>query len=306
MLQRIRNVFSFIHNSLKLLANTNHNEFGYKSTKVNLGKIQATLNNNRENISSLSEVEFQVFSQFGDDGIIQYLISKIDIPNKSFIEFGVEKYVEANTRFLLINNNWRGLVIDGSKKNINYIKKDKISYLFQLYSKSAFITKDNINDLIIEMGFQGELGLLSIDIDGNDYWVWEAINAVNPVIVVCEYNADFGYDQTWTIPYQGDFIIGEKNPENYWGASLKALYNLAEEKGYVFVGCNSQGNNAYFIKKNSLKDVKKLECKDGYSNAKFFMVKDSDGNRVELKDRYNKIVGLPIFNTTTRKIEQIT
>src|SRR5687768_12224968 len=85
-----------------------------KSPKVNLGQIQTALNNQKQSIKNLDEVEFQVFSQWGDDGIIQYLVNKLDIPNKTFIEFGVEDYKESNTRFLLISNNWSGYVIDGS------------------------------------------------------------------------------------------------------------------------------------------------------------------------------------------------
>jgi hypothetical protein len=282
------------------------NQYGYKSPKVNLGQMQNRLNLQRDDIKLLADVEFQVFSQFGDDGIIQYLISKLDIPNKTFVEFGVENYREANTRFLLVNNNWKGLVIDGSQKNIKYIKKDQLSNLFQLYSKCAFITKDNINELISEMNFEPDLGLLSVDIDGNDYWVWKAIEVVKPIIVVSEYNADFGIDHPWSIPYEADFVIGAKYPVNYWGVSLLSLCDLAEEKGYSFVGCNSQGNNAYFVRNDKLGGLKKLNCAEGYSTAKFYMARDLAGNRLELKQRYSNIVGLPIYNTRTNLIEKIS
>ena len=92
-----------------------------KSPKINLGRIQATLNSQKNRIENLSEVEFQVFSQFGDDGIIQYLVDKLPIKNKTFIEFGVEDYKESNTRFLLINNGWSGFVMDGDEKNVQQI-----------------------------------------------------------------------------------------------------------------------------------------------------------------------------------------
>jgi hypothetical protein len=146
-----------------------------KSAKINLGQIQAGLNNQKQFISNLSEVEFQVFSQWGDDGIIQYLINKIDIPHKTFIEFGVEDYRESNTRFLLINNNWTGYVIDGSSEHIDFIKSDTISWACELHAKASFITRDNINDLLKIPGFNKEVGILSIDIDGNDYWIWNTI-----------------------------------------------------------------------------------------------------------------------------------
>ena len=253
----------------------------------------------------MADVEFQVFSQFGDDGIIQYLVSNLDLPNKTFVEFGVENYLEANTRFLLVNNNWAGLVIDGSQKNIDFIRKDYLSTVFQLHSKCAFITRDNINELISEMNFHEDLGLLSVDIDGNDYWVWKAITAVKPIIVVCEYNADFGTKNAWTIPYQEDFAYGKEHPRNYWGTSLLSLCDLAEEKGYAFIGCNSQGNNAYFVRQDKLGRFKRLPCDAGYSPAKFFMVHDHEGNRLGFEARYQKIVGLPVFNTRTQTVEKI-
>src|SRR5688572_16835736 len=118
-----------------------------KSVKVNIGQLQAQLNNQKSSINDLSEVEFQVFSQWGDDGIIQYLINKLDIQHKTFIEFGVEDYTESNTRFLLINNNWSGYVLDGSEANATYIKNDAVSWRYDLHSAAAFITKENINEL---------------------------------------------------------------------------------------------------------------------------------------------------------------
>ena len=170
-----------------------------------MGQIQSHLNSQKITIKELSEVEFQVFSQFGDDGIIQWLINYLDIPKKTFVEFGVEKYIEANTRFLLFNNNWNGLVIDGDGNNINYVKRDVVSYFFNLQSIASFITKDNINELIKSRDFDQELGLLSIDIDGNDYWIWQSLENINPVIVISEYNAAFGLNP-WTIPYKEDFV----------------------------------------------------------------------------------------------------
>ncbi len=301
----LKRIIQFLRRASSTIHHVDLSLHGYKSAKVNLGQIQNRLNLQRDDIKNLADVEFQVFSQFGDDGIIQYLVSKLDIPNKTFVEFGVESYREANTRFLLVNNNWKGLVIDGDAKNIDFIKKDILSTFFQLYSKCAFITKDNINELISEMNFESDLGLLSVDIDGNDYWVWKAINVVKPIIVICEYNADFGTENAWTIPYEADFVYGTKHPRNYWGVSLLSLCDLAEEKGYSFIGCNSQGNNAYFIRNDKLGAFKKLSCSDGYSTAKFFMVKGDDGNQLDFQERYAKIVGLPIFNTRNQKIEKI-
>lgn len=203
-------------------------------------------------ISSLNEAEFKVFSQWGEDGIIDWLIERAQIPPRlhSFIEFGVESYLEANTRFLLQNRNWRGLVIDGSPKRIQDLQKEKhLFWAHDLSAKSAFITRENINRLFVEAGFSGEIGLLSIDIDGNDYWVWEAIDVIRPVICICEYNAVFGDLWPISIPYEPQFTRTRHEFKNlYFGASIAALRSLATRKGYRFLGTNSAGVNAFFVR----------------------------------------------------------
>jgi hypothetical protein len=254
-------------------------------------------------------VEFQVFSQFGDDGIIQYLTGKLDIPHKTFIEFGIENYKESNTRYLLINNNWSGFVIDGSEGNINYVKNDPISMFHELHSKCAFITKENINELLngfLKLGYDKEIGILSVDIDGNDYWVWEEINVVNPVMVIAEYNAVFGSENAWTTPYKPDFYrLSAHSSHQYWGASLKALAMLAEKKGYYFVGCNSAGNNSYFIRKDKIGDLRPLSVKEGFVVSKFMEDVDKEGNGVRGEKRFDLIKGMPVFNVESGKLENI-
>jgi hypothetical protein len=164
--------------------------------------------------------EFKVSSQNGEDGIIQFLVDNVHIENPIFIEFGIQDYTESNTRFLLTNNNWSGLVIDGDQDNIDYVIKDRIYWQYNLKAVEAFITKDNVNDLFRKNGLQGEIGLLSIDIDGNDYWVWQAIDSVNPAIVVAEYNHRFGPEKAVTVPYDEKFFRTEAHYSNvYFGAS---------------------------------------------------------------------------------------
>jgi hypothetical protein len=222
-----------------------------------VGRIGCGQLGNKNN--KIRDYEFRVFSQFGEDGIIQFLLSKIAIKNKIFIEFGVENYKESNTRFLLVNDNWSGLIIDASQKNIASIKEWSLYWRQSLSAVCAFITSENINQLILNAGFSGEVGILSIDIDGNDYWVWKAINCISPAIVIVEYNARFGGSSSVTIPYDPQFIRDPASYSNlYYGASLSALVGLGKEKGYSFVGCNSAGNNAFFVKKEYLVGVSGL------------------------------------------------
>ena len=263
---------------------------------------------NGEKVQNLQDAEFKVFSQWGDDGIIQYLIKNIEISSERFIEFGVENYLESNTRFLLKNNNWQGLVMDGSSENIEYIKKDAIYWKHSLTAVATFITKDNINQTIKDAGFEGNIGLLHIDIDGNDYWIWEAIDSIHPDIVIVEYNSLFGIDRPITIPYQADFVRSKAHHSNlYSGTSLAALYLLSQKKGYAFVGCNSAGKNAYFVKSEKAKNVQTLNLEEGYIISKFREAKGIDGNLVYLSAQrsLSLIKGLQVYNVLTNQMELI-
>jgi len=286
----------------------------YKSRKTQqadlllLGKILSRQNKALQQVNNLAETEFRVFSQTGDDGIIQYLISKAQISDRTFVEFGVENYIESNTRFLLVNDNWSGLVIDGSEKQIDFIKTDDIYYQHDLTTLCAFITSENINELISSAGISGEIGLLSIDIDGNDYWIWKAINVVSPTIVIVEYNSVLGSERAITVPYKPDFIRTKAHYSNlYFGTSLKALCLLAEEKGYAFVGSNSVGTNAYFVKKERLGSLVPRSAEEGYVQSKFRESRDVNGNLTYLsgKHRYNLIKGLPVYNVVTGQVEEL-
>jgi hypothetical protein len=249
----------------------------------------------------IAEAEFKVFSQFGDDGIIQYLLQQVDIPEdkRTFIEFGVQDYQESNTRFLLMNDNWSGLVLDGSAGNIDKIVAGAQFWRYDLTAVAAFIDRDNVNDLLARNGFKGEIGLLSVDIDGNDYWVWESIDVVTPIIVVCEYNSVFGAVHAVTIPYDPAFQRGAAHYSNlYWGVSLKALCLLASRRGYAFVGCNSAGNNAYFIRRDKLGSLKSLECAEGYVEARFRESRNRNGELTYLSadKRLGEIAQMPVFD----------
>ena len=211
--------------------------------------LQERANSQRTLPLNLCETEFSAFSQWGEDGIINWLVGMLPGIPRTFVEFGVVDYLEANTRLLLQMHNWRGLVMDGSEANVASIKQQDVSWRHDLTAKCAFIDCGNINRLMTESGFHGDIGLLSIDIDGNDYWVWKAIDAVSPVIVVSEYNAVLGNLHELTVPYRADFDRSRAHYSNqYFGASIKALTALAESKGYTFVGTTSTGCNAFFVR----------------------------------------------------------
>ncbi len=256
-------LFKILFSKVKSLI-TKKNDDENDLIKLNLGQLK--LQNIKEKygkLSSINEYEFKSFSQFGEDGLVQYLINNIKIENKFFVEFGVENYNEANTRFLLENNNWKGIILESNLEQVNYIKKRYYYWKYNLKVFNHFISKENINDIFKKYNVPKNIGILSIDIDGNDYWIWEAINNVKPSIVIVEYNARFGANDSVSIPYKKDFSrSNSKLPEIYFGASLSALYKLGKKKNYSLVCTNFNGNNAFFVRSDLLhKNINIVEKK---------------------------------------------
>lgn len=224
---------------------------------------------------NLKEFEIQGFSQFGEDGLIRYLTDNLDISKNVFVELGVENYEEANTRMLL-EYNWTGLVVEGNKEYCEHILEQEYVYKNSLKCENSFITKENINSLIKKNNIVGQIGLLSIDLDGNDYWIWNEINIIDPDIVVIEYNSRFG-DNSVTIPYEPLFERGKKLHKVYYGASLKALIKLGKKKGYSIICTNSNGNNAFFVKNSLLNEkVKASQFEQSFNIKSFKETKDDE------------------------------
>jgi hypothetical protein len=278
--------------------------------KILTGQILANQIRARGLLSNLRDAEFRVFSQFGDDGIIQYLIHQAVLKDeqRTFVEFGVENYREANTRFLLVNNNWRGLVMDSNDRHIAGVRSQNIYWKYDLTAVPAFVDKDNINRLLSENSVTGEIGLLSIDIDGNDYWVWESIEVITPVIVIVEYNSLFGNRYPVTVPYDPRFRRLDAHYSGlYWGCSLPALAFLAKRKGYAFVGCNSVGNNAYFVREDRLGKISPLSGEAGYTKSSFRDSRDRAGRLSFIggNDRRKLIHHLMVYDVAQERQLQV-
>jgi len=314
--QITKKIFGFperiIVDILKRLENRSFKRLCKRLFEIEKSQLKATLmqaqliaeaHHQKNKIHSLAEIEFSCFSQWGEDGIIDWLIEMLpEIPN-TFIEFGVQDYRESNTRFLLHLRNWKGLVMDGSEEFCSDIKRQEISWRYNVTASHTFIDCENINQLITSSGMSGDIGLLSVDIDGNDYWVWEAIDTVSPAIVICEYNAVFGDRHQISVPYRSDFQRSKAHFSNlYFGASLPALVALAEQKGYVFVGTNSNGCNAFFVR-NDLKS----KVVDSISEIKSFPSSFRESRNSERRltyvsgsERIGVINHLPVFDFKTQ------
>jgi hypothetical protein len=172
----------------------------------------------------------------------------------------------------------------------------------------AFITRENINDLLRGQGITGDIGLLSIDIDGNDYWVWEAIDCVSPRIVICEYNSLFGRSARVTIPCTRTFIRTEAHfSKLYYGASLAALHSLGRRKGYSLVGSNLAGNNAFFVRDDLVGDLPLVAPADAYRRCQFREAHDRAGNLTfaDFQASLKEIEDLEVYNLDSESMVKI-
>jgi len=280
-------------------------ETGLLALGALLSKQQCLLNS-----TNLNDYEFKIFSQFGDDGLIQYLIKNIKIENEIFIEFGVEDYYEANTRFLMMNNNWKGFVIDGSEENMVSLRKQGWYWKYSLKSRAVFVTRENINGLLAETGFKN-IGLLHIDIDGNDAHILTDLDLteLNPSIIIMEYNSVFGKERPISVLYDKGFVRTKKHYSNlYFGASLAALTYIADKKGYRLIGSNLAGNNAYYVRKDLLNEkIKERTVNEVYVLSKFRESRNKDNSLSYLDgdERYEMIKGMDVINIKTNKVEKL-
>jgi hypothetical protein len=254
------------------------------------------------NPSSWEGNDFPVYSQWGEDGLLQFLTRHVQVPKKVFIEFGVQDYSEANTRFLAFNDGWSGLLIEANRAEVEKIRRDPIYWQFNLKAVESFITRENINDLFRQNGVEGEIGLLSIDIDGNDYWVWEAIQSVRPAIVIVEYNFRWGAQRAVAVPYKENFVRGEAHSSMiYYGASLAALARLGARKGYALVGCTRAGNDAFFVRRELLKDpIRERSVEEAYVAGQFRESRDAAGNLLFLsaEEEQRILSNLPVIEVS--------
>lgn len=205
----------------------------------------------------LSDTGLRVFSQCDEDGILLYLFAALGMDNKCFVDIGSADGICSNCANLAINFGWHGLFIDGNRTSIQhgrrFYQRHPDTWLHPPKFFEAIVQRENINQLIASSGIQGEIGLLSIDIDGNDYWVWEAIEVVQPKVVIVETHIEFGM-RSIVVPYDEDHVYPRRHPE-YHGASPMAMVKLAAKKGYRLVGANSYGFNIIFVRKGLAEDI---------------------------------------------------
>jgi hypothetical protein len=194
----------------------------------------------------LSAYELSVFSQNGEDGILQELCRRLPVPH-TFVEFGIQSGWEGNCVLLADVFDWSGLFIEYNRKTFEQLQR-KYAYNSRVKTVCAKVSPQNIGSLFAEADVPTELGILSIDIDGNDYWVWEAITGYRPVILVIEFNSGIPSEEPLVQP----FNEGDPEDGTFFGANLAALEVIGVAKDYELVHTDIAGVNAFFVRRDLL------------------------------------------------------
>ena len=204
----------------------------------------------------LADAGCRVFSQFEEDGYLLYLAAVLELDPKIFVDIGSADGINSNCANLALNLGWHGLFIDGDEGNIqrgrDFYAGQPDTMLYPPVFKCAFIKAENINTLIAEAGLGGDVGIVSIDIDGNDCWVWKALEVVSPAVVIIETHIEFGMENK-AVPYDPDYFYPGKHAD-YFGASAPAMVSLAGKKGYRLVGASRYGFNLIFVRNDVFPD----------------------------------------------------
>lgn len=206
-------------------------------------------------LPSYRDVGFGAYCDADEDGILLFLFSVLGPGRRRLVDLGSAGALASNSTNLIVHHGWSGLLVDGDQASVEgargiYERMGAIPPT----SVAAWLTAENVDDILRENGMEGEVDLLSVDIDGNDYWLWRAIDAISPRVVCIEYQDIIGPERSITIPYDPHFSLDRyevnATQNNYVGASLRALVKLGESKGYRLVATNRYGFNAFFLRED--------------------------------------------------------
>lgn len=209
----------------------------------------------------IADAGFRCYSQFEEDGIALYVLSMIGFKTRKVVEICCGNGSECMATNLILNHGFQGYLFDGDKTNIALAEKFFASkrdcYIHPPELSRAWITSENVNDLLINAGATGEVDFFSLDIDGNDYWVWQAIDVIQPRLCVFETHAAIPSNLSLTIRYDPQFNswLEKGNDQEYRGVSLAAMVKLCREKGYRLIGAHQNGFNAFFLRDDIAPDI---------------------------------------------------
>lgn len=278
--------------------------------KIQKGQLfERNLEMNLNKIEKLEQSYFQVFSQDYEDGIIQYLLKSLKIENVKFVEIGTQDYSESNTRYIFETMKCEGLIIDPTPNLEKKIRSMLKIWKNKLIVYNDFINSKEINSILIEKNFYKDIDVFSLDIDGIDYWVLKALPDTISKIFVIEYNPYFGSEKEVCAPN-----IEKFERYNYhhtgacWGASLRAIINLMNKKGYTFLGSNRLNVNAFFIRNDLINQVKlkipQIENLSEYTKYKFNLIKNFNNDKPKFEEIDSIIQEVEVFDIKTKVIKK--
>jgi hypothetical protein len=204
--------------------------------------------------TKIGEAGFRCYSQFEEDGITLYLLTMLGVHAGTVVEMCCGNGQECMATNLILNNGYNGFLFDGSEKNIDsatrFFDSKRDCLLVKPKVQQSWITTENVNELLARSGCPIGVDFFSLDIDGNDYWIWEAIDAIKPKVCCFETHDIIPCDRSLTIPYQPDFDCWSQPPQlqDFRGVSLAAMVKLNRRKGYRLIGSHRYGFNVYFMR----------------------------------------------------------
>jgi len=251
----------------------------------------------------LTQFQYQVFSQSGEDGIIAEIFKRTGTTNKFFVEIGAGNGIENNTAALLMQG-WCGVWCEADQRFTDKLKKTLFPHLKdKLTLIDKFITIENIETLLKESNVPKEPDLISIDIDGNDYWIWETMESFKPRVIILEYNGIWGPDIEWVMPYDDKHSW---DGTSHYGASLHALEKLGEKKGYSLVCCNLTGNNSFFVRNDLLGTsfCEPYNSENHFESPRYFLLRQNNKKTRTGYAHSYKVFSEENFRTNTRAHDQ--
>ena len=221
-----------------------------------------------EKFDRLATFERRVYSQHGEDGILAELFAQAGTTDRFFVEFGAGEGYESNTALLARAYGWNGYLIEGDPLTFASLRKAYASYS-GVVTRCASVTAESVVERFVEGNVPNEFDLLSIDIDGNDYWLWKALaTRFRPRFVVIEYNAHYAPPRKWVMAYDPEH---RWDGSDYYSASLESYAALGRELGYALLGTESRGANAFFCRRDVLPALRFREAsvRDAYHPPNF-------------------------------------
>jgi len=242
----------------RLILRLTSNRVNFYRTNSDLNLLKIQLGKNQINMSNflhtprkyLWDYEVKVFSQWGEDGIIAFLLHSIGIVKPNILEIGAGDFTECNSRFMVEGFHANAYLVDGREDLVTSVSKSGLLWKSSLFAETIFVTRQNASEIWERAcNSLGSIDLVSLDLDGNDYWILKELSLSSASVVVCEYNPLLGSKHELTIPYSESFDRTSAHYSNlYYGMSLRAAVRIMNQKGFIFVGSNLVGNNAFFVK----------------------------------------------------------